>query len=272
MPKSGSRDLKTGTGPGVRGKTCDICMEAVGDDHPSISHVACQNTFHQTCFNAWADHTFSLSVPTTCPKCRVALRCPPTSSVPDSLAGSQFYAAAPWPIPPQHCRSFSERRLTTVESEMYDYVMGDGCPTTALLDRVDRDGERAQAWLADYFIRLSRAQNLNDNDAFARIAEACDTARRALPTLERADTFRDEIGPDEVATDREIIDSMGNRRPRPSLVRFFENRPRHAHEWLTSYMVHTQRQLGLDIDLMNEVKETFLASVRRALQARQQNA
>ena len=155
---------------------------------------------------------------------------------------------------------------------MYDYFVGAGFPTTALLDRVGRDNERARAWIADYFIRLSRAQNLNDNEAFARVARAGDTARHARFTEEEVDTFLEEVGPGEVATDREIIDSMGTRRPRPSVVRFFDNNPRHADEWLTSNMAHTQRELGLDIGQMNVVKEAFLVSVRQALQARQQNA
>ncbi len=107
------------------------------------------------------------------------------------------------------------------------------------------------------------------HDAISRVARTCDAARRALHTLEMVNTLYDEIGPDEVATDREFIDSMGNRRPRPSVVHFFEYRSRHAHEWLNSYMAHTQRELGLDIDLMNEVKEGFLVRVHQAIQARQ---
>ncbi|KAF7502560.1 hypothetical protein GJ744_005499 [Endocarpon pusillum] len=272
MPTADPRDLRIGTGPGIRGETCDICMEAMRDDHASISHVACQNTFHKTCFDAWVGCNFSQSVPATCPKCRATLSSPAPFPLPDRLAESPFYAVAPWPIYPPEVRSFSERGLATTESEMYDYFVGAGFPTTAFLDRVGRDNERASVWIADYFIRLSRAQNLNDNEAFAHVARVGDNARNSQFTEEEVDTFLEEVGPGEVATDCEIIDSMGTRRPRPSVVRFFDNNPGPAYRWLTSNMAHTQRELGLDIGQMNVVKSAFLASVRQALQARQQNA
>jgi hypothetical protein len=100
---------------GVRGNNGDICMDVMKADDGTVTHVPCENAFHRACFEEWANTNFSNLTSPTCPTCRanVAMR-----SVEASLGDPP--TVLPLPLPP-----LGERSLTTMQSQMYDFDMGD---------------------------------------------------------------------------------------------------------------------------------------------------
>lgn len=268
MNSADLQDIRLGNGSGTRGSTCDICTEVMRDSDATATHISCENTFHTTCFDDWTETNHRQGSSTTCPKCRATLSRPDPLSA--FFAGNSSDITPHFPVYPPDLRSFAERPVTTAESEMYDYTQVEASPGPALLDLFDTQRERARNWIGDYFVRLSRAQNLTNNEALIRLLDMWSRMGTSSVTHEQIVAFLGDIAPEEVATDLEIIDQMGRRRPRLSIVNFFENEPHEARDWLDARMTHTQRELGLDLDLMHQFREEFLTDVRRELRARQQ--
>jgi Ring finger domain len=267
MNSTDLRDVMAGLGPGTRGNGCDICMEEIGVDDATITHINCENTFHKTCFDEWTDSNFVQHRTTTCPKCRMALN-EPHPTLFDTLFGAPHS-----PFPPA-IPSFTVPRLTTVQSDMYDYdiTMRDsneegGFPTPALLHHFQTDQHSATLWVGDYFVRLRQAQNLSNEEAIARVID-CYLILDQAPVPESMDELEDQLEEGDIVTDLEIIDESGDRRIRPDVLDFFEEEPRRARDWLKCRMARTQRELALDYHQMHHLRRDFIRDVHREIRSR----
>lgn len=245
------RDIRLSIGPGIRGTQCNVCIEEIKPSHETVTHIGCENTFHSACLDSWADSNNVQSRSTTCPLCRAP------------LGGADGRESETLSI------------LTTVESEMYDYEMDlessrlDGnFPTPAYLHRFHHQYRQAVDWMGDYFVRYCRAQNLTEEAALAHIMQYYQLQRN-LSFEWAVQAMETEVGDGESVTDLEIIDWLGQRRPRPTVVDFFQEHPTQACEWLDRRMSRTQRNLGLDADLMRQTRSAFMDKVHQEIRRRQ---
>jgi hypothetical protein len=205
-------------------------MDVMKANDGTVTHVPCENAFHRACLEEWANTNFSNHTSPTCPKCRANVAVPRMRSVEASLGDPP--TALPLPLPP-----FGERSLATVQSQMYDFDMRDaarhgvGFPTPAYFHCFNTHRRRWVEWLSDYFVRLSQAQVLDQLQAVTRVVDC-------YMLMSRADvedgilTLRNELQEGEWATDLQIIEPTGERRPRPSVVNFSQAEPRVALDWL----------------------------------------
>jgi Ring finger domain len=275
MNSEGIQDIKVGTGPGTRGNECEICMEVIEDGDASISHISCENTFHRACLDDWTKSNYVQVRSTCCPKCRGFLTGPgPT------LFGFSFDQIAPFPPPPA---PFTGRLLTTLDLEMYDYAMQptdsitNDVPTPALIHRLQTRRSEFSTWVADYFLRQRRAQNLTNSQTISRILDCYLLFDRSIPRgpgplADGLGVIHAEVGAGEAATDLEIIDDRGHRRPRPSVVDFFVGQPDEARAWLRRRTTATQVELGLNPDHAHKFWRRFERSVKREIRRRQKES
>jgi hypothetical protein len=156
---------------------------------------------------------------------------------------------------------------------MYDFDMGDaarhgvGFPTPACFHYFHTHRRRWAEWLSDYFVRLSQAQGFDQLQAVTRVVDCYMLMSRAN-VEDGIRTLQNELQEGEWATDLQIIEPTGERRPRPSVVNFFQAEARLAHDWLRDRMFRTQRELVLDFHQMNQIKAAYLESVRREIRMR----
>ena len=270
MHSAGVPDVRVGTGPGLRDKECEICREEIKDEDSSISHLSCANTFHRGCLDDWTKSNYALVRSTSCPKCRALLYGPgPT------LFGISSNQVAP--VSPS--APLTGPTLTTSEIEMYDYIMQptesstNDFPTPALIHRLQTRRSEFSAWIADYFLRQRQAQNFSNNQIVSRIMDCYLIFDRALPRdqvplAKGLRVIHDEIRPGEAATDLEIVNDRGDRRPRPSVVEFYMEQPDEACAWLRRRTAATQTELRLDLGLMREFRWRFEKNVQREIERR----
>jgi Ring finger domain len=264
------REIRLAHGPRTRTNDCEICREPISDTDPTSTHVACSDTFHATCFNAWADSCSRLDDLTTCPKCRatftisnqaaVVLEC---LSNPDQAAGFLEHLVL---------ITFANLPPTLPESEIYDYSMGDDFPTPAFVELIRADSNRGDELTADYLVRLIQAQDLDPAQFVARQAGINHRIGQGAADNDTVDDYLADmlLLPDQVATDLESIDDAGQRRPRDSVVDRFEREPEQARAWLDAHLNGTRVELHLDQNGMDQVRAAFLQRVDLALQARRQ--
>lgn len=282
--------LNLGHGPGSRGNGCDICLEEMRDNDATITHVACQNTFHKSCFDSWAESTnrwanlsSSQYTTTTCPKCRATVNIRSMSQLTspledsrrrfreslESLADRALQRARE--LAPQHPRT--ALNLTTAECEMYDYAMTDTRESTMVRVTVAwqhhfcAQNDRARTWLVEYFVRLREAQMLPPEN-LARSLTSIYIATVEKPSRVYIRAVDSELREGERATDLEIIDEEGNRRPRKWVVDSYIRDP-------TEFIVTLQRRtrsirelLALDLWHMHEVQNNLISRVQREVRRR----
>lgn len=284
MDSADLQDVTVGSGPGTRGETCDICIEVINFSDETVTHNTCENTFHKACFDERANSNSSRRASATCPKCRARLSRPETTSV-----WHHFHAlqASNEGSPTTGQSDVRARPLTTVQADMYDYSMQInsvqdglptpeffGFPTPALFHHIETNRPQAIEWVSDYFTRLAQAQNLSSEEFIAHVVRYYLMMEQVpqATILQETHVINDEVEEREMATDLEVVDEEGRRRPRPSVVDFFEEHPLRARDWLRRRMGRTQRELFLDYEQMHELRRSFVRSVERAIRSRHQNA
>ncbi len=257
------RGMFVGQGPGSRRSNCDICIEQIESTEAVVTHDACDNTFHMSCFGEWVASNQRQGLPTTCPMCRVQLTGILEDSEWEDFASIQEASASQYIHPPP----FNDESLATARAQMYEYEMlGDEFPTPALIHLFDTQGDAGIRWMGDYLSRQMQAQSLSP-------AEAANRLRTALVVLDNVDmdyrlsVLEDELQEDgEWATDFEVVENSGRRRPRRYLVNYFQVNPTRARDWLHDRIERTQHELNLDDVTMHEFTATILESVRREIE------
>jgi Ring finger domain len=245
-----AQEMRFAHGPGIRGNECEICREEMTAENCTVTHVACENTFHTPCLNGWASACLRNSEALTCPKCRATL--------------GEFILTDVIRIP------FNVLPAMLPDEDMYDYSMGRDFPTPAFMQYMRVDPEAGVTYMSDYLIRLARVQDLTNAEVNARQANFMlrlsrgvtddDAMREHLAETRDLDAAR--------ITDLEIIDDDGTRTPLDSFMEFFESEPVQARTWLETRYSGIRDDLHLDRDVMVLVRNNILHRVEFHLQSR----
>jgi len=242
-------EMRYGHGAGIRGSECEICREQITDNDATITHMACENTFHRTCLDEWGESCIHNGEFATCPKCRARL---------SDLQLSDILQIAFAVVPP-----------SLPEEDMYDYSMGDDFPTPAFVELAGANRARGRALISDYVLRLAQAQRLPTPEVIARFADLTARLGQGATVQEAVDDYAaDTLHLDEVATDLETIDAEGNRTPRNSVMDSFERDPDQAFARLDVRLAGIRTKLSLTQASMDKVRDEFLRRVEDVLRAR----
>lgn len=247
MDSSRLPGMRLQQGPGARRNECPICATVFEADAITVIHGACENTFHKSCLDDWADCLYQQRRVGTCPLCRISI-------------GD--------PLEMRHIMKSHD--LNTSEDEMWDFDLNyldvDRCImlSPGMVHRWYFDKAGADAWLLDFFTRLRWAQNLSIDQARCRLCFYIKLLRNADPYMEMFE-LRGAVAPGEALTDLEIIDRHGNRRPRDSLVVLYRLDTNEAQLKIRERMVEIRQTLGLSFESMNRFIQRFEAGIRAAI-------
>jgi Ring finger domain len=242
------RDVTIGVGPGSRGDSCDICIQAMEATEATITHTTCQNTYHRSCFDQWTNLNDSQHQPTTCPKCRVVMREPADDpSMSPSLDSP--YSASNWDY--QYVLSYRRSLVSDFDYDLQPRGSTNAIfPTGPLLRRFDLDPLLVIEWLDDYSTRIVEVEGQHSAEARQRFHEYL-----ILLVQARAAGYglfdHEQLLPGETLTDLEIVPDFGSPRPRQWLLDWWQSDLPAAQQWLTLRNRRIQLALGLHQELVD---------------------